>query len=267
MFKKIGILILGCFIALQIGAEKPEDWGGTGHRIIGEIANEHLSCRAKRKIKKILGTESVAMSSNWADFIKSDNTLRHLDPWHYVNLDSGLSRDAFNRFLQTDTAANVFNKIQFLTTELKTNKSLDQMQKRFYLRMLIHLVGDVHQPLHAGRKADLGGNLVKVNWFSEATNLHAVWDDKIIELQRLSYTEYTAHINHVSQSQRRVWQKQAVAEWVWESYQWSEKIYAYIKQPEPRLSYRYSFDYIEILNECLLKGGVRLAGLLNDIFG
>jgi hypothetical protein len=267
MFKKLTVLVLSCLIAIQMWAEKPQDWGATGHRVVGEIADDYLSCRAKRKIKKILGTESVAISSNWADFIKSDNTLRHLDPWHYLNIDSGIRYDDFMRFLQTDTSTNAFTKINFLTNELKTNKSLDVMQKRFYLRMLVHLVGDVHQPMHAGRKSDLGGNLVKVMWFNEPSNLHSVWDDKIIEMQKLSYSEYTANINHTTKRQCREWQQQPLSMWIWESYEWAGKIYAYIKQPDQKLSYRYNFDYIEIVNERLLKGGVRLAGLLNDIFG
>jgi hypothetical protein len=119
--------------------------------------------------------------------------------------------------------------------------------------------------MHVSRAEDLGGNRIKAFWFSDATNLHALWDDKLIEYQKLSYTEYSTNINHVSKEQRREWQKQPMTEWFFESYQLAEKIYAGVK-PEQKLSYRYNFDNVEMLNQQLLKGGVRLAGLLNEVF-
>ena len=135
-----------------------------------------------------------------------------------------------------------------------------------YLRLLIHFVGDVHQPMHTARKEDLGGNRVRVNWFNTPTNLHAVWDESLINFQQLSYTEYTAAINHTTAKQRQQWQKQPLSEWIAESYEISEQLYPEITEKDQRLSYNYNFRHIQTLNERLLKGGVRLAGLLNSIF-
>ena len=67
--------------------------------------------------------------------------------------------------------------------------------------MLIHLVGDIHQPMHTGRSDDQGGNKIKVMWFNEPKNLHQVWDDQLILFQQLSYTEYAAAINHTTPAQ------------------------------------------------------------------
>ena len=127
--------------------------------------------------------------------------------------------------------------------------------------------GDIHQPLHTGRSEDLGGNRIRVMWFNEVTNLHSVWDDKLIEFQKLSYTEYTKNINHADKALRKEWQNQPMSMWLFESYQLADKIYAGITQPDQKLGYRYNYDYIDMVNKQLLKGGVRLAGLLNDIFG
>ncbi|MBL7818671.1 MAG: S1/P1 nuclease [Saprospiraceae bacterium] len=265
MVKKITFIVLASFISFSISARHMY-WGANGHRIVGEIATSHLNCKAKKQIRRILGTESIAITSNWADFIKSDTTMRHLDPWHYINIKSGLNYADFTAALQKDTATDAYTKLNFLIKELKKG-SLDAMQKRFYLRLLIHIVGDVHQPLHVGRAEDLGGNRIKVFWFNEATNLHSVWDDKIIEMQKLSYTEYTKNINHTVKQQKRDWQKQAISEWFFESYQLADKVYASVTQPDQKLGYRYNYDYIDMLNLQLLKGGVRLAGVLNDIFG
>ena len=260
MIKKTLVLILLLAFSSQTFA-----WGPTGHRIVGHIADSYLSCKAKRNIRKILGNESIAISSNWADFIKSDTSFKYLDSWHYINIKSGFNNAAFTEYLQKDTGTDAYTKLVFLISELK-NKQNSLEKKQFYLRLLIHIAGDIHQPMHVSRAEDLGGNRIRAFWFSDATNLHSLWDSKLIDFQQLSYTEYSANINYVTKKQRREWQQQPMTEWFFVSYQLADKLYAGIKQPEPRLSYRYNFDNVEMLNQQLLKGGVRLAGLLNDIF-
>jgi hypothetical protein len=240
-------------------------WGQTGHRVVGQIADSYLSSKARNAIREILGTESIAMTSNWADFIKSDSAFNYLNTWHYINAKQGLSQSEFNTILQNDQATNAFTKLNFLTAELK-NKQLPAEKKLMYLRLLIHITGDIHQPLHVGQFEDLGGNRVTVQWFGEATNLHSVWDEKMIESQKLSYSEYTNAINHSTKKQRTEWQQQPMSEWFFESYQLAGTVYKSITQPEQKLSYRYNYDYLATLNKQLLKGGIRLAGLLNSIF-
>jgi hypothetical protein len=241
-------------------------WGQTGHRIIGKIADGYISNKTRAAIREILGNESIAISSTWADFIKSDSTYNYLSPWHYINFKQGLSRSAFNMILQNDTAVDAYTKINFLIAELR-NKQLAQEKKRMYLRLLIHIAGDIHQPLHAGQLEDLGGNRIRVQWFGESTNLHSVWDEKLVESQRLSYTGYAEAINHSTKAKTRQLQQQSISDWFFESYQLAGKIYSGITQPEQKLSFRYGFDHLGIVNAQLLNGGIRLAGLLNSIFG
>jgi hypothetical protein len=241
-------------------------WGPTGHRIVGLIAESYLTPKAKIAINEILGTESLAMASNWADFIKSDSTFSYLSPWHYININSGLNYNDFKTLLQKDTATDAYTRLDFLVKELK-NKQLPATKKLMYLRLLIHIAGDIHQPLHVGRAEDLGGNRIRVLWFSDSTNLHSVWDDKLIEFQKLSYTEYANAINHTQKKQRLAWQKQPMSEWFFESYQIAGNLYDEIARPYQKLSFRYNFDHVEEMNQQLLKAGVRLAGLLNEIFG
>jgi len=240
-------------------------WGLNGHRIVGEIAESYLSKKAKAAIYEILGNESVAMTSNWADFIKSDSAFNYLSTWHYINIKQGLLKTEFNTVLKKDSAANAWTKLNFLITALK-NKQLAKDKKQMYLRLLIHIVGDIHQPLHVGQFEDLGGNRVRVLWFGDSTNLHSVWDEKMIESQKLSYTEYATAINHSTMNQRLSWQSQPMSEWFYESYVLAGKVYNSVTGTVPRLSFRYNFDYIDMLNNQLLKGGIRLAGLLNSIF-
>ncbi|MEO8793817.1 MAG: S1/P1 nuclease [Daejeonella sp.] len=240
-------------------------WGMTGHRVVGEIASCYLTKHTKNEISSILGTESMAMASNWADFIKSDPSYNYLGSWHYANFRDQLAYQTLKAEMEQDTTLNIYNRIRFMSSELKS-KNLDHQKKQMYLRLLIHFVGDIHQPMHMGKKEDSGGNGIKVFWFNQPSNLHRVWDEQLIEYQQLSYTEYARVLNHPTKQQVKDWQNDDLSIWANESYQASRKIYNEVK-PDEKLSYRYNFDNISLLNDRLLKGGVRLAGLLNQIFG
>lgn len=259
-FKKLAVLTLFLYLPFCSMA-----WGVLGHRIVGQIADSYLTKTAKKEIFKILGNESIAMASNWPDFIKSDPSYAYLNNWHYINFKSGLSETAMKDYMATDTATDAYTKINWLTAQLK-NKELEQDKKVLYLRLLIHIVGDIHQPLHIGRLEDRGGNSIRVTWFRDSVNLHQVWDEKLVDMQQLSYTEYAMAINLTTKDQRKQWQAEPLMDWIWQSYQIAEKIYADIK-PNDRLGYNYNFKFVGSLNQQLLKGGVRLAGLLNEIFG
>jgi hypothetical protein len=257
------LIIAGLFFCIPFTSMA---WGKSGHRIVGQIAESYLTPKAKLAIKAILGNESIAIASNWPDFIKSDSVYKDYSPWHYVDFPDSLNAQQVKNYLLNDTAVDAYTKLNFLIKELK-NKDLSKEKKRMYLRFLIHIVGDIHQPFHVGRKDDLGGNKIKVMWFKDATNIHAVWDDKLIDFQQLSYTEYTNSINFTTLAQRTAWQNTPIVDWFCESHQIAVSLYNEITEPDPKLGYRYDYDHIETLNNQLLKGGVRLAGLLNDIFG
>ncbi|WP_354329833.1 S1/P1 nuclease [Pedobacter sp. CG_S7] len=243
---------------------KAAAWGMIGHRVVGEVASYYLSSKASKGVQKILGTESLAMASNWPDFIKSDSTFNYMGSWHYVNLPGGLDQQGVYQFLNSAQAPNVYTQISKMVALLKDKQSTAEQQK-FALRVLIHLVGDVHQPMHTARKEDLGGNKVYVTWFGSRSNLHKVWDESLIEYQQLSYTEYAAVINHPTKAQVKIWKATPLHDYVYESYLICNKIYANVK-PDEKLGYRYNFDYASTINEQLLKGGVRLAKIINEIY-
>ncbi len=228
-------------------------WGQLGHRIVGEIASSYLTPKAKVAVQKILGNESLAMASNWADFVKSDTAFRYLNSWHYIDFKEGLSEAEFNSYLATDSATDAYTKLNFIITQLK-KESLPQEKKVMYLRLLVHIIGDIHQPMHTGRPEDMGGNKIKLSWFNQQTNLHSIWDDKIIEAQQLSYTEYAKTINFATPIQIAAWQKETIAAWLYQSHQIAEKLYTEVA-PDDKLSYRYSYYHLSILNKQLLEGG------------
>lgn len=247
------------YMPLHAGA-----WGMLGHRIVGQIAESHLSGKARKGVKEVLGNESLAMASNWGDFIKSDPAYDYLYNWHFVNLPAGLDKQGVFDLLEQEKSPNVYNKIPEMAAVLKNRKTSAE-EKRLAMRLLIHLMGDLNQPMHTARKEDLGGNKVFVTWFGEKSNLHRVWDESLIEYQQLSYTEYANAINFPSADQLSTWRNSSLKDYVYGSYMACNRIYANVK-PEERLSYKYNFEFVGLLNEQLLKGGICLANILNDIY-
>lgn len=258
--KKLVILFCVAYLPVQAMA-----WGMLGHRIVGQIAESYLTPKAKAEIKKLLGNETIAMASNWADFIKSDTTKKHLDPWHYINAPKNLSFVEYRDFINRDTTINAYNRVNFMIAELK-KKNLPKEQKVFYLKMLIHIIEDLSQPLHVSPDGTRGGNEVKVQWFSTPTNLHQMWDFQLIEHQQLSYTEYANAINFITPAQRHAWTKGGMVDWLYDSYTMAAVLHNDITMPNQRLGYEYNYKYLHTLNQQLLKGGVRLAAVLNSIF-
>ena len=262
MTRRISFIALFFYLPLQTMA-----WGKLGHRIVAQIADSYLTPKARTALHQILGNESLAMCSNWADFIRSDAAYNYLTTWHYINFPQGLNREQIMSYLKQDTVTDAYTRLNFMIGELK-KKDLPQDKKLLYVRMLVHIVGDIHQPLHAGHAADQGGNKIPVLWGAgQQANLHSVWDSYLIDEQLYSYTEYAHNLNYTTAAQRAEWQKSSLGDWIYESSQIAEQLYSEIKEPNQRLGYRYTFDHLHIVEQQLLKGGVRLAGLLNQIFG
>lgn len=240
-------------------------WGVTGHRVVAEIAQNHLTRRAKKELRKLIGKETLAQWANWADFIKSDttNTWKHTSQWHYVDLPANLSKDEFIEDLKKLPGENLYTQIQAMSKQL-ADHSLPLEQRQIALRFLIHLVGDLHQPLHVGRDEDQGGNKIKVTWFDKPTNLHSVWDNSLVEFQQYSYTEYANILDIAGKEQINEWQDTPLEDWFYDSYLLANKIYA-LTPDGSKLSYRYNYIFMNDLNRQLLKGGLRLAKILNEV--
>ena len=166
MKKIISILLLVPFLSGQAWA-----WGQTGHRVVGLVAEKHLTKQARKKIARVLQDNSLAEVSNWMDEIKSDAAYNHTHDWHWVTIPDG------KKYEQSPKNPNgdLVMKLEEVVQALKSHQ-LSGAQEQEYLKYLVHLVGDLHQPLHVGGKDDAGGNALRVQWFGQSSNLHRVWD-------------------------------------------------------------------------------------------
>lgn len=259
MKTKLLILLSALFISAT-SVKKEDVWGPTGHRTTGKIAENHLTKKAKRKIDKLLKGESLAFVSTYADQIKSDRKYNKYYTWHYVNFPVGGTYEASEKNPKGDIITGINHCIKVL----KDKKSSEE-DKRFFLKMLVHLVGDLHQPLHVGRAEDKGGNTIQVRWFSKGSNLHRVWDENMIEEWNMSYDELAKNAQDLSKAQIKAIEEGSVIDWMYESRKLAEEVYKSVK-PGQKLRYRYSYDYFPVVRQQLQKGGIRLAKILNDIF-
>ena len=255
------IQLLFLFLILSsINVKASEDWGKTGHRATGEIAEKYLTKKAKKEIDKLLNGYSLAFVSTYADDIKSDDKYKKYYTWHYVNFPIGSNYESHPKSETGDLIEGINTCIKFLKDE-----SCSKEDKVFHLKMLVHFIGDLHQPLHIGRAEDRGGNDIKLQWFYKDTNLHAVWDSKMIDGYGMSYTELANSTQKLSSQQLESIQNGSPVDWMNDSRKLCEEVYTSAESGE-NLRYRYSYDYMDTVRLQLQKGGIRLASLLNDIF-
>ena len=241
-------------------------WGVDGHRAIAKIAEHHLTRRAHREIQQLLGTESFTLLSTWPDEIRYYPEGKDTAPWHYVNTASGLNHEQYVQALNSQTAPNAYNALQNKLRDL-TDSSKTQAQRLEALKYVVHIVGDIHQPLHAGHAEDKGGNDIKVKYRGRDTNLHSLWDSGLIDYQGLTYTEMARQYDcPVRRRQVRTLQATRPSEWLWESYQAAAQIY----QDTPNgsdVNYTYFPNHAVLMQQRIEAAGIRLAGLLNEVFG
>jgi hypothetical protein len=245
------------FATLQLFA-----WGQTGHRVVGYVAQQHLTKKASKQVNKILTKFSLEMSGNYLDFIRADTNYKFMSSWHYVSIPDGKRYED----ITPNPNGDVIAKIEALIVELRSKKFTTVKDEEFAIMALVHLVGDLHQPLHVGLAEDRGGNSIKVEWFGEETNLHHVWDSEIIDHEQLSYTEWGNHINrNIDKLQVLNWQSTTVRDWAHESQDLRAACYDFGNFVN--LRYEYSFRHLKTVELRLEQAGVRLAGLLNSIYG
>ncbi|MFC0445219.1 S1/P1 nuclease [Pseudidiomarina halophila] len=259
----VAALTLAC--ASSLVTSDAHAWGKTGHRITGKIAEAYLTDEARAAIQALLGPESLAEASTYADEMRSNPSTfwqETAGPFHYVTLQQPHHYHAEDEPPQGDA----MSALSDFTATLQ-NPDATREEKQLALRFIVHIIGDLHQPLHVGSAAlnDRGGNDVKVVFFGEQSNLHRVWDSGLVDHQQLSYSEFSDWLQRkISTPQAQSWATPDPYAWINESSKLRDEVYP--ATDEPYLSWDYVYNYTPIMKQRLQQGGVRIAAYLNHVF-
>ncbi|ANU07451.1 S1/P1 nuclease [Paraurantiacibacter namhicola] len=260
-------------IAMAINAAPAAAWGPIGHRVTGALAERNIDGHTRAQITQIIGNESLAEASTWPDEQRSNPAQfwqETASPWHYVTLPDGRTIDMLEHPAEGDAAT----ALEMFAATLRDPEA-SQADKARALRFVVHLVGDLHMPLHVGNGTDRGGNDFVVLWFDQMTNLHWVWDEGMIVRQQLSYSEYADRLARRTTPANVIsWWDARPETWMQESADLRMRIYPSTGEFEgmgtaeaPRvLKYQYNYDWTPTMEMRLQQAGVRIAAYLDWVF-
>jgi hypothetical protein len=231
-------------------------WGPNGHRVAALIAENHLEPGARAEVKLLLGGQTLAEASTWADDAREQRNWRQSAPWHYVNIPDGQTYASSRKNRRGD----VLQAIERFRKTLADRRA-SPAKRVDALRFLVHFVADLHQPLHVGRAEDRGGNDVEVRWFGRPSNLHQVWDSGILGRQRMSAERWAASLDRAGPERVDGWLDSSPLDWAVESQELRPQVY---RIGDGNLGERYLRENLLIVRRRLLQAGVRLAALLEQ---
>lgn len=236
------------------------DWGKTGHRVVAKLAQQYLTTKAQKEIDILLDGASLVSISTYGDEIKSNPKYKALRPWHYINL----SLDESYANAKKNPKGDVVMAIKKCIAKVK-DQNEPKNERAFYLKLLVHFIGDLHQPMHVGRKEDRGGNSIRLQWFGKTSNLHRLWDSHLIDSHGMNATQLLGDLEELSPKLIKEIQNQSLKQWVNESQALAKIIYENTPS-NSKLGEEYQSRYLSLLKIQLQRGGLRLAAQLNEIF-
>jgi hypothetical protein len=260
---------LALLILLQ-AATSASAWGPLGHRLTARLAERHLNPKAKAAIAALLEPgESIATASLWADDHRRD--VKGSGPWHYV--DVPLDQDRYDdKFSGPEPEKGfIVPKIREFRAILK-DPSRPVEVRRLALRFLLHLIEDLHMPLHVGDNHDRGGNDTQVQFFDQGSNMHRVWDSNILEHAGRDEDKWLADLIAMDTEEARTKvMGGTVEDWATESLLLARAAY---KDPATgqkiksgqKLGEAYQVANLPIARQRLYRAGIRLAIVLNEEF-
>ncbi|MCM1291031.1 MAG: S1/P1 nuclease [Prevotella sp.] len=236
-------------------------WGQKGHDTTAFIAENHLTEKSRKAINELLDGKSIVYWANWLDNASHTAEYDYTKTWHYKNIDDGITFEDAPLNKKGDIVSALNKQIEILS-----NPKSSKEKKQLALKIVVHLLGDLHQPMHMGHATDLGGNRVPVYYFERKTNLHSAWDSSLPEAaHKWSYTEWQSQLDRVSDSEESEILNGNVEDWAKETYKICTDVYR--TTPE---NYTIKYDYIAqwtpIIEQQFLKAGLRLADILNKAF-
>lgn len=286
-FRYVLLILFSCDVLLA--------WGATGHRIIGALAMEQLSDEASVWVSDILEGRKLQDVSTWADEIRSEDTpwSKSISKWHMYNFTSEEELMSLSDVdQQIDWPEDLFEALVYLRQQLRLcvatpDHGVSTPKCAVLLKLMVHMIADAHQPLHVGYKKDRGALNCKLYWYSRnyhTVSLHHIWDSKLIEASKLSYSEYVDFLKpELTQSKK--WADGDFKSWLQHSNALHERIFPYVagteerfyckggqdlknitKKDIPVIGHTYIYKMRPVVEEQLLAASVRLAYFINGLF-
>lgn len=260
MITKIRSITLIGLIGIALSAF---GWGQKGHDTVAYIAECNLTPEAKDQIKDLLDNKSIVYYANWLDNASHTPDYAYTKTWHYKNIDADETFESAKINENGDIVNALESQINILG-----NKELSKEERALALKIVVHLLGDIHQPMHMGHASDQGGNRWNVKYFKSPKNLHSVWDSSLVEsAHKWSYTEWQKQIDRATPAEKAdILFSSSPKDWAMETYKIAMKVYDETPQ-DTNIEYSYISDWTPVIETQLLRGGLRLAYVLNSILG
>lgn len=268
-------------------------WGVEGHKIVALIAQQEMTPAARKAVNALLATDTddltahdIASESVWADAWRDsggDLDVRgyhRTAQWHYIDLELRHPNFSYACWHQQPLPASelasqgpwhdcVVDKIDQFEDELAAQRT-PAPERLLALKFLLHLVGDLHQPLHAADDHDHGGNNEKVSGLgNHLQRLHHAWDSTFVrDLGRDPQTVAAQLVAHITPQMKREWALGTSKDWAWETYRIAQsQVYGKLPSSNHHRVEHLNRAYIDnadnVVAQQLSKAGVRLAWLLD----
>ena len=231
-------------------------WGARGHGLVAEVAFSMLDSATKERVHKYFSDLTIEQAANWMDEIRSDHKYDYMKTWHYADVEKG---EPYVPAKTGDAVAEI--KICLEALQHKEKLSDDEIRRN--LLIIMHLVGDLHQPLHVGYGSDKGGNAVQVRYNNQGGNLHHFWDTEIIETEHISLNDCMKRLKTFDKEELNMLSAINIDNWM--------------KQPRSQLNNVYNFKdgtideaYVQknkvVIEDEIAIAGLRLAAILKSTF-
>lgn len=236
-------------------------WGQKGHDTVAAIAEKHLTEASADSLASILDGMSAVYWANWLDNASHTPDYSYTKTWHYKNIDADQTYESMPLNEKGDVVTAAREQIAILSSPRSA-----KAQKALALKILIHVIGDMHQPMHMGRKTDLGGNKHQLQYFGQGKNLHSIWDSNLLNSAHAwTYTEWVDQIDRLSEAQAQAEMSGNIDDWAKQTWGIAKRVYDYFPVG-CKVSYDQVAAWTPTIEEQLRRGGLRLARVLNTIF-
>ena len=256
-------LLLAMLGLVATAAPPARAWGDLGHEVVAELAARELGPQARAMVEDLLGdraSQAMRENASWADRIRALEGLGMTAPFHYLNFPRGECRYVARR--DCPGGRCIVGALERFSGQLRD--SSDREQRIEALKWVLHLVADIHQPLHAGFGDDRGGNDVQLRFEGEGTNLHALIDSGLLRQRRLGALDYADALqaeHPAPPAEATRWDPDAPVRWAEQSCQLVAGLYP----PGQRIDRAYAERERPLLEARLVLSAHRLARLLDAL--